>query len=83
MSRKSPEETPSLQSLEDRWIRHQVATVCVETVNRAFQQHRYHEAADAIRHFYWCYFCDWYLELKKPHFDANEAHPCADLPKPR
>ena len=27
-----------------------------------------------MRHFYWDDFCDWYLELKKPHFDENAAH---------
>jgi valyl-tRNA synthetase len=68
-----PEEPPIPQSLEDRWIRHQL-NACAETVNRAFEQHRYHEAADAMRHFYWDDFCDWYLELKKPHFDENAGH---------
>ena len=73
MLRRFPTSPPSLSRLEDRWIRHQL-NACAETVNRAFEQHRYHEAADAMRHFYWDDFCDWYLELKKPHFDDNAAH---------
>jgi valyl-tRNA synthetase len=68
-----PAEPPMPQSLEDRWIRHRL-NAAAEIVNRAFEQHRYHEAADALWHFFWDDFCDWYLELKKPHFDDNSAH---------
>src|SRR5580698_4365878 len=62
-----PAEPPMPQSLEDRWIRHRL-NAAAEVVNRAFEQHRYHEAADALWHFFWDDFCDWYLELKKLHF---------------
>jgi valyl-tRNA synthetase len=68
-----PAEPPMPQSLEDRWIRHRL-NAAAEVVNRAFEQHRYHEAADALWHFFWDDFCDWYLELKKAHFDDNSAH---------
>src|SRR5580658_4121539 len=68
-----PAEPPMPQSLEDRWIRHRL-NAAAEVVNRAFEQHRYHEAADALWHFFWDDFCDWYLELKKLHFDDNPAH---------
>jgi valyl-tRNA synthetase len=70
---QTPAEQPMPQSLEDRWIRHRL-NVSAEIVNRAFEQHRYHEAADALWHFFWDDFCDWYLELKKLHFDDNSAH---------
>jgi len=69
-----PEEPPVAQSLEDRWIRHRLNKT-IETANRAFEQHRYHEAADALWHFFWDDFCDWYLELQKLHdFADNPAH---------
>jgi valyl-tRNA synthetase len=68
-----PDEPPIPQSLEDRWIRHQL-NACAETANKAFENHRYHEAADALRHFFWDDLCDWYLELKKPHFEDNTPH---------
>jgi valyl-tRNA synthetase len=41
----------------------------VETLaklNHAFDELRYDEMADAIYHFVWGTFCDWYVELVKP-----------------
>jgi len=70
---QTPVEQPLPQSLEDRWIRHRL-NAAAEIANRAFEQHRYHEVADALWHFFWDDFCDWYLELKKLHFDDNSAH---------
>jgi len=60
-------------SLADRWIASRL-NACVDTVNRAFEQHRYHEAADALWHFWWDDFCDWYLELKKLDADWSFAY---------
>jgi valyl-tRNA synthetase len=34
-------------------------------VNRALEQHRYHEVAEELWQFFWHDFCDWYLEIKK------------------
>jgi valyl-tRNA synthetase len=42
--------------------------------NEAFKDHRYHEAAQALWHFFWDDFCDWYLELKKPEADWSYAY---------
>ena len=45
--------------------------------HKAFEAHRYHEAADAVWTFFWDEFCDWYLELKKSDTDwgfAYEVH---------
>jgi valyl-tRNA synthetase len=42
-------------------------------MNRAFEQHRYHEAADALWHFFWHDFCDWYLEIKKLRLTENSG----------
>ncbi|MGA2598397.1 MAG: valine--tRNA ligase [Bryobacteraceae bacterium] len=61
---------PAELSLEDRWIRSRVGRVA-EEANRAFEQHRYHEAAHALWHSFWGDFCDWYLEVKKLTPDWN------------
>jgi valyl-tRNA synthetase len=60
-------------SLADRWIRSRLDG-CSEVANRAFGEHRYHEAAQAIWHFFWDDFCDWYLELKKQDADWSYAY---------
>ncbi len=60
-------------SLADRWIAHRLSA-CAEIANAAFEDHRYHEAAQALWHFFWDEFCDWYLELKKPDSDWSYAY---------
>src|SRR5438270_4530807 len=54
----------------NRWIIGEV----VETLgklDRAFGELRYDEMADAIYHFVWGTFCDWYVELIKGAFDEE------------
>ena len=58
--------------IEDRWIFSRLNT-CGEQASRAIEQCRYHEAAQVLWHFFWHEFCDWYLELKKPHFQENSG----------
>ena len=60
-------------SLADRWISTRV-NVCASNVNSAFKEHRYHEAANALYHFWWDDFCDWYLEFKKLDEDWSYAY---------
>jgi valyl-tRNA synthetase len=60
-------------SLADRWIAHRLNTAA-ETANRNFEQHRYDLVADALYHFWWGDFCDWYLELKKLDSDWSYAY---------
>ena len=45
---------------------------CAQDTNRAFGQHRYNDAANALYHFWWDDFCDRYLEAKK--FDADWSY---------
>jgi len=40
--------------------------VCVEKVTKALEGFQFNVASDAIYHFTWGIFCDWYLELSKP-----------------
>jgi valyl-tRNA synthetase len=60
-------------SLADRWIFNRLRA-CADLANDAFKHHRYHEAAQALWHFFWDDFCDWYLELKKPETDWSYAY---------
>jgi valyl-tRNA synthetase len=59
-----PDAVTLTAPIEDRWIFSRLNTVA-ETVNRALESHRFHEAADTLWHFFWHEFCDWYIELKK------------------
>jgi valyl-tRNA synthetase len=54
--------TPEM--LEDRWIFSRLSRTAA-SVNRALEQHRYHEVAEELWQFFWHDFCDWYLEVKK------------------
>jgi len=49
----------------NRWILTE-ATKTLGTVTKAIEEYRFNEAADALYHFIWATFCDWYLELIKP-----------------
>jgi valyl-tRNA synthetase len=69
---KLPNE-PKRESLADRWIGSRLNTA-IDRANKAFEQHRYHEAADAVWTFFWDEFCDWYLELKKSETDWGFAY---------
>ncbi len=60
-------------SLADRWIAHRL-NATAEAANRNFGQHRYDQTADALYHFWWGDFCDWYLELKKLDEDWSYAY---------
>jgi valyl-tRNA synthetase len=64
------------ESTEDAWIFERLRKA-TETVNRALELHRYHDAAQTLLDFVWHEFCDWYLEIKKLRFrDASglDAH---------
>ena len=69
---KLPNE-PKRESLADRWIGSRLNTA-IDKANKAFEHHRYHEAADAVWTFFWDEFCDWYLELKKSDIDWGFAY---------
>ncbi len=67
-----PEAESGAVPLEDRWIFSRLNR-CAGNVNRAIEQYRYHEAAQELWEFFWHEFCDWYLELKKPQFEAGSG----------
>jgi valyl-tRNA synthetase len=52
----------------NRWIIGEVVETLAK-LNRAFDELRFDGMANAIYHFTWGTFCDWYLELVKGAFD--------------
>jgi len=54
----------------NRWIIGEVVETLAK-LNRAYDDLRYDDMADAIYHFVWGTFCDWYVELVKGAFDAE------------
>jgi valyl-tRNA synthetase len=60
---------PAVQPV-NRWIIGEVVETLAK-LNRAFDELRFDGMADAIYHFTWGTFCDWYVELIKGGFDAE------------
>jgi valyl-tRNA synthetase len=54
----------------NRWIIGEVVETLAK-LNHAFDELRYDEIADAIYHFVWGTFCDWYVELVKPLLSSS------------
>jgi len=59
---------PAAELPVNRWIIGEVVET-LSKLNAAFDELRYDEMADAIYHFVWGTFCDWYVELIKGAFD--------------
>jgi valyl-tRNA synthetase len=59
---------PSAQSAVNRWIVGEVVAT-LATLDKAMAELRFDTAANAIYHFVWDTFCDWYLELIKGQID--------------
>ncbi|MCI4590284.1 valine--tRNA ligase [Sphingobium sp. BYY-5] len=61
-------EAPAAQAPVNRWIiAETVATV--QAIDTALADLRFDAAANAIYHFVWDQFCDWYIELTKGAMD--------------
>lgn len=54
----------------NRWIIGEVVETLAK-LNKAFDELRFDGMADAIYHFTWGTFCDWYVELVKGAFDEE------------
>ncbi|MFL6765589.1 MAG: class I tRNA ligase family protein, partial [Sphingomicrobium sp.] len=61
---------PAAELPVNRWIIGEVVETLAK-LDRAFEELRYDEMADAIYHFVWGTFCDWYVELIKGAFDEE------------
>jgi valyl-tRNA synthetase len=60
------------EALEDVWILDRLNRA-TNSVTRALEIHRYHEAAQTLWDFVWHDFCDWYLEVKKLRFREDSG----------
>ncbi|MBT4374522.1 MAG: valine--tRNA ligase, partial [Nitrospina sp.] len=49
-----------------RWILSRLNEACRE-VNHALEEFKFNDAASSIYKFIWNEYCDWFLELSKPH----------------
>jgi len=61
---------PSAELPVNRWIIGEVVET-LATLNQAFDDLRYDDMANAIYHFVWDRFCDWYVELVKGAFNEE------------
>jgi valyl-tRNA synthetase len=61
---------PAAELPVNRWIIGELVETLAK-LDRAFDDLRYDDMADAIYHFVWGTFCDWYVELVKGSFDEE------------
>ena len=45
----------------------------------AIEAYRFNEAADALYHFIWHSYCDWYVELIKPSLGTDDSALAAEI----
>jgi valyl-tRNA synthetase len=57
-------------STADRWILSRLAAVTAQ-VDELFEQFEFAKVCEALYHFAWDEFCDWYLELAKTSLNAG------------
>ena len=62
---------PSRAGLADRWILSRLAAVTAEA-DELFEHYEFGKACDALYHFAWDEFCDWYLELAKVPLNGGD-----------
>ncbi len=62
----------------DRWILGRMEEVRAE-VDSAFEDYEFSRACEALYHFAWDEFCDWYLELSKVQLAQGNQHTTAVL----
>jgi len=64
----APDFNPgSVEELINQWIISQLGDA-LGKVELALSDCRFNDAANAVYHFVWDFYCDWYLELTKPIF---------------
>lgn len=62
----------------DRWILQRLDEVRVES-DRALDRYEFSRACEALYHFTWDEFCDWYVELGKAQLAEGRQHTTAVL----
>jgi valyl-tRNA synthetase len=61
---------PQATSAVNKWIVGELVETLI-TLDQAMADLRFDAAANAVYHFTWATFCDWYIELVKGNFDAE------------
>jgi len=61
----------------NQWLVGKVSAA-VRSVDEALEAYRFNDAADAVYHFVWGTFCDWYLEFTKPVLTGTDADAIAE-----
>ena len=56
----------------DQWIIQKLGEV-EKKVDEAMEDERFSDAANALYHFVWYQFCDWYIEFSKPVLNGTQA----------
>ena len=76
MNGAAPADLPGLEDLTDadRWILGRLDEVRAE-VDAAFDAYEFSRACEALYHFAWDEFCDWYLELAKVQLNERPDGP--------
>ncbi|MGL5838604.1 MAG: class I tRNA ligase family protein, partial [Sphingorhabdus sp.] len=65
---------PQAKLAVNKWIIGEVVETLAKLDN-AFEEFRFDGMADAVYHFTWGTFCDWYLELIKPVLSPSTVRP--------
>ena len=60
-----------VQAPINKWVVSEYNTA-IEKTTKAIEAYRFNEAADALYHFIWHSYCDWYVELIKPSLGDND-----------
>ena len=76
----SPLPPPARLAVADRWILSRLSRLAM-TVEDRLQEFRFDEMANALYQFLWHEYCDWYLEMVKPHLQPGA--PPADAARAR
>ena len=63
---------PEELTAADRWIVSRLETVLAE-VDAQFEDYQFAKLSDALYHFAWDEFCDWYVELAKTQLGGAQA----------
>jgi valyl-tRNA synthetase len=66
----------SVKELINQWIISQLGDT-LGKIELALSDYRFNDAANAIYHFVWDFYCDWYLELTKPIFVTPQSSDAA------
>lgn len=61
----------------NRWVIGKVARLG-QSLDKALSTYRFDDAANALYHFTWHDFCDWYIEFSKPIITGTDANAAAE-----